>query len=238
MFFTYLYRTFTKHTKYSKAREFLQTLLTIIAIVDNIVAMILTNAPYVSQFIRIFLLIVFIRSLSEALKRIGLVIVDSKEILLVVISFILLFSWVGYRLFRGTPQGEAYHSSLAESVWSMLVLMTTANFPDVMMLAYNENRGYAIFFIVYLLIVLFFIFNLLLAVYYSNYTSRVENKLNKFMSEREKFLRKKFEAHDSDRNGYLDKTEFKAMIADIFDLNKQAIKNTNLKKISSDFSLK
>ncbi|CAI2386869.1 unnamed protein product [Moneuplotes crassus] len=236
LFFTFFRRTFRKLTKLAKSRELIQTILTFASVIDIMVALIRSNSPYISHFIRILLIVIFIRGLREALKRIALVIADSKEILLMIISYIILFGWVGFRLFRGTQQGEAYFSSLSESIWSMMVLLTTANFPDVMMLAYNINRAYAIFFIIYLVFVLFFLLNLVLAVYYNNYRTRVDNTISKFMSIREQFLQLKFQSHDLENKGYLTQREFKSMITDLFELNLQAVKKTNLNKIAAQFS--
>lgn len=236
LFFTFFRRTFRKLTRLAKYREYLQTALTLIAVLDNMLSIVTGDSPYVSQFIRIVHLIVFIRSLREALKRIALVIWDSKEILLVVIAFIFLFGWVGFRLFRGTQQGEAYFSSLSEGIWSMMVLLTTANFPDVMMVAYNINPAYAIFFVSYLIIVLFFLLNLVLAVYYNNYRTRVENTINKFMSIREQFLRSKFESHDRGGKGFLSQNEFESMITELFALNLVGVKRSNLHKIAAQFT--
>jgi len=56
----------------------------------------------------------------------------------------------------------------------MLVLMTTSNFPDVMLPAYQISRLNALFFIIYLLLGLFLMMNLLLAIFYSNFKLRFE----------------------------------------------------------------
>ena len=47
----------------------------------------------------------------------------------------------------------------------MLVLLTTANYPDVMMPAYNASRPSVLFFVSFLLVGLFFCMNLVLARY-------------------------------------------------------------------------
>uniref|UniRef100_A0A671MPL0 Two pore calcium channel protein 1-like n=1 Tax=Sinocyclocheilus anshuiensis TaxID=1608454 RepID=A0A671MPL0_9TELE len=62
-----------------------------------------------------------------------------------------------------------YFSTLENSLVSLFVLLTTANFPDVMMPAYSKNRWSCIFFIVYLSIELYFIMNLLLAVVFDTF---------------------------------------------------------------------
>jgi len=51
----------------------------------------------------------------------------------------------------------------------MFVLLTTSNFPDVMLPAYGKNRLDCLFFIFYLVVGLFLLMNLLLAIFYSNY---------------------------------------------------------------------
>ena len=59
-------------------------------------------------------------------------------------------------------------------MWSILIMMTTANFPNVMLPAYGMNQAYVIFFLVYQIIGLYFLRNVLLAVFYSNYLHRVD----------------------------------------------------------------
>jgi hypothetical protein len=61
---------------------------------------------------------------------------DAKEVMILLILNVLFFSWMGTVLFEGTVEGEKYFSTLGNGVWHMLVLMTTANYPDVMMPAY------------------------------------------------------------------------------------------------------
>lgn len=51
----------------------------------------------------------------------------------------------------------------------MLICLTTANFPDVMLPAYNSHRYNCLFFIFYLMIGLYCLQNILLAVVFGNY---------------------------------------------------------------------
>jgi two pore calcium channel protein len=59
----------------------------------------------------------------------------------------------------------------------MLILLTTANFPDVMLPAYYENYFYMAFFVIYLLVGLFFLMNLLLASVFIKFKERFERKI-------------------------------------------------------------
>lgn len=61
----------------------------------------------------------------------------------------------------------------------MLVLLTTANYPDVMLPSYSQNRWCCWFFIVYIVLGVFYLMNLLLAIFYNNYRTRVEKRLEK-----------------------------------------------------------
>ena len=86
--------------------------------------------------------------------------------------FIIYFSWIGMRLFKGSIEGITYYDTFGDATFNMLVLLTTSNYPDVMLPAYRENRVASIFFIVYLIFGLFLFMNLLLAIFYSNYKQR------------------------------------------------------------------
>jgi len=66
-------------------------------------------------------------------------------------------------------------SNVVESCWQLLILLTTANFPDIMMPAYTENRSSALFFIFFLCFGLFFLMNVILAVIFSNF-ERISNE--------------------------------------------------------------
>lgn len=94
---------------------------------------------------------------------------DSSQMVLLIIVYILFFAWVGQRLFKGTPEGIENFSTFGESAFGLLVLMTTANFPDFMLSAYQVSRLNCLFFISYLIFGLFLLMNLLLAIFYSNY---------------------------------------------------------------------
>ena len=56
----------------------------------------------------------------------------------------------------------------------MLVLMTTSNYPDIMLPAYQIYRGNCLYFIIYLVLGLMLLMNLLLAIFYSNFKAHSE----------------------------------------------------------------
>jgi len=167
------------------------------------------------------MIIIFIRSLRESIRRIVLVVSDSKEILLLIIAYNLFFGWIGTILFRGTQEGEQYFPNLTEGCWNLLILLTTANFPDIMLPAYHINKAYCAFFILYLVIGLFFMLNLILATYYSNYKNRVEKSINDFIEQRQAHLRKKFKIYDIRKKGYLYMGQLRLLLKDILGIEEE-----------------
>lgn len=90
------------------------------------------------------------------------------DILLLLLFFMVIFAILGFCLFSTNP-ADHYFNTLENSIVSLFVLLTTANFPDVMMPAYSRSRWSCVFFIVYLSIELYFIMNLLLAVVFDTF---------------------------------------------------------------------
>ncbi|XP_039628223.1 two pore calcium channel protein 1 isoform X1 [Polypterus senegalus] len=90
------------------------------------------------------------------------------DILLLLLFFMVIFSILGFYLFSQNPL-DPYFNGLENSIVSLFVLLTTANFPDVMMPAYSRSPWSCVFFIVYLSIELYFIMNLLLAVVFDTF---------------------------------------------------------------------
>ncbi|KAG9487107.1 hypothetical protein GDO78_007142 [Eleutherodactylus coqui] len=102
------------------------------------------------------------------------------DILLLLLFFMVIFAILGFYLFSPNP-ADPYFSTLENSLVSLFVLLTTANFPDVMMPAYSRNRWSCIFFIVYLSIELYFIMNLLLAVVFDTFNDIEKKKFKSLL---------------------------------------------------------
>ncbi|KAM4807521.1 two pore channel protein 1 [Rhinophrynus dorsalis] len=102
------------------------------------------------------------------------------DILLLLLFFMVIFAILGFYLFSPNTT-DPYFSTLENSLVSLFVLLTTANFPDVMMPAYSRNPWSCIFFIVYLSIELYFIMNLLLAVVFDTFNDIEKKKFKSLL---------------------------------------------------------
>ncbi|XP_036867278.2 two pore channel protein 2 isoform X1 [Manis javanica] len=114
--------------------------------------------------------------MKKTLKCIRWSLPEMASVLLLLLLHLCVFTVLGMLLFTGEKQDDGqdgerltYFRNLPEALTSLLVLLTTANNPDVMMPAYSKNRAYAIFFIVFILIGSLFLMNLLTAIIYNQF---------------------------------------------------------------------
>uniref|UniRef100_A0A8C3T252 Two pore segment channel 1 n=1 Tax=Chelydra serpentina TaxID=8475 RepID=A0A8C3T252_CHESE len=92
------------------------------------------------------------------------------DILLLLLFFMVIFAILGKLPF-----------TLENSLVNLFVLLTTSNFPDVMMPSYSRNPWSCVFFIVYLSIELYFIMNLLLAVVFDTFSDIEKRKFKSLL---------------------------------------------------------
>ncbi|XP_072826591.1 two pore channel protein 2 isoform X4 [Vicugna pacos] len=114
--------------------------------------------------------------MKKTLKCIRRSLPEMASVGLLLAIHLCLFTMFGMLLFTSEKQDAGqdkerltYFRNLPEALTSLLVLLTTANNPDVMIPAYSKNRAYAIFFIAFTLIGSLFLMNLLTAIIYNQF---------------------------------------------------------------------
>ncbi|XP_011298862.1 two pore calcium channel protein 1-like isoform X1 [Fopius arisanus] len=111
----------------------------------------------------------FIRQILQTLPPI-------LDMLGLLLFFITTYMVLGYFMFS---EGNRNFGTLQDSFVSLFVLLTTANFPDVMMPSYSRSKWYAIYFVTYLCTMLYVMMNLMLAVVNETFTSAERDKFKK-----------------------------------------------------------
>lgn len=104
------------------------------------------------------------------------------DIIGLMMFIIIIYSIYGFYLLGpdSSDSGSPYFRTLTSSFINLFVLLTTANFPDIMMPFYAEDARYSLFFISYLVINLYFFMNLTLTVVYNTFTE-IEDRTFKKM---------------------------------------------------------
>lgn len=116
-------------------------------------------------YLRVALVVVHSHPVRNQLRVVQQAVPRFAGVATLLLLFLALSSWLAIILFPSdTAEGRAVMPSFGEASWQLLILLTTANFPDVMMPAYTANRLAALFFGTFLVLGLFFMMNLLLAV--------------------------------------------------------------------------
>ncbi|XP_013398994.1 two pore calcium channel protein 1 isoform X2 [Lingula anatina] len=150
-----------------------------------------------SRPLRPVFLAAFGRHLRKAFENIKRSLPETLNVLAVFIFVVFMFSILAFKMFSASnltyPDGSGYFVDFIDSMWDLYVLVTTANFPDVMMPAYDSNPLYAIFFISYIFICLYIFASIVLAVIYNNYKQNLKNDVKKSVLNKRKRLMKAFD---------------------------------------------
>ncbi|XP_071361061.1 two pore segment channel 3 isoform X2 [Trachinotus anak] len=134
------------------------------------------------------------RQLRRAFRSIRNALPQIFYVFLLFMFSVLIFSLMALKLLgkRGlkTITGAPYFTNYLEIVFDLYVLVTTANSPDVMMPAYNASFGFAIFFIIYILINTYIFMSVFLAVVYNNYKKYLKEEIRQLVrAKRHKMVR-------------------------------------------------
>ena len=127
------------------------------------------------------------------------------NVLMILAVITIFYAWFGVVLFNQTDQGKEAFPTLMEGVWSLWIMVTTANYPDVMMPAYNDNRVMALFFISYMLFSFFYLMNLVLAVACNSYDESIAGRRKYREDLAKELLTKAFELLDPEKKGSISK---------------------------------
>ncbi|CAM9859362.1 unnamed protein product [Chrysoparadoxa australica] len=117
---------------------------------------------------RASLLVLYSAPLKQQINLLLRIVPEFFNLIVVLVVFIGFCGWYGTMVFSGAERRE-WFPSLEPSMWNILVTLTTANFPDVMIPAFSTSRASCTFFVLVLAIGLFLLMNLVLASVYDKY---------------------------------------------------------------------
>lgn len=164
-----------------------------------------------SPFFRLFLLGTYLKSFQKELNSFVRLLPQAATILSVLAILIVFYGWFGVVIFYDSEQGVRDFSNLIEGCWTMWICVTTANYPDVMMPSYNDNRLSGIFFVSYMAISFFLIMNLILAAVVNGYDESIEQRKQTRKEIALESLNEAFRLMDPNETGYVERETIMAL---------------------------
>ena len=228
------------HMNYIKGEIFLFILL--FASFFDVLISIFTYKFAIIHFIcRGLIIILLVRNLRLSWKNNILIFWNTKTIFFLILCNIIVFGIVGYILFgddKAVINNEDYpFKDLATSFYSLFILLSTCNFPDVMLDTFDSSKLCVLYFAVYIILNLYIFFSLLKAlffsVYYDNFQKTTQQLDNDLFTEHNKDILKTEMVYDYlftiNREFQLTKGELNMLLTHL-DINKKDIKFTEKTK--------
>ena len=134
------------------------------------------TVTWVVPILNVALILFFIRAIREIWIQFTKVLIKSVPVFIIILAYFLLFVLIGFILFGQNTDNLAF-STITSSMYTVFILFTVSNYPDVSMAYFENNRYTALYFWAYLLIGIFLLSNLLLAQIFINYKTMIDSRL-------------------------------------------------------------
>ena len=154
----------TKHKTYNKMQVLLFISL-FICFGDLVAGLCMNRFPILNFMLRAFLYIYMIRRIRRNIVRIGKVLWRTKKIFFLLFLNIILFAFIGFFLFRDSK----YFENIIQGILQLYILLSTCNFPDIMLDTFKVSKLAVFYFVIYVSINFFILLSYLKTLYYTKY---------------------------------------------------------------------
>ena len=227
-----LKKTNTGVNKYYNRIQIICFISLFLCLIDLTFSLCSGKFPIVNFILRPFIYIYMIRRLRMNWGSILRVIWKTKKAYFVLFANMITFSAIGYFLFK---KEREYFDTFGESFLQLYILLSTCNFPDIMLNAMELSKFAILFFIIYISINYFMLLSYLKTLYTTKYyevnkrdcldiiKNIIENKYNKHIFYGKKFnhfilkQKKRYSLNDDEYNNLLILFNLENKSNDIFD---------------------
>ena len=157
--------------------QYIIFLLILLCLIDVILSVFFNYFPLINFFCRGILIILLIKSQREMWAIVLKIFYQTRILTFLIFCVMLFFGTVGYFLFGS--KSKDFENPLI-SVYSLFILLSTCNFPDVMLGTFDDGNKFPFFyFLLYLAINYFILFTLLKTLYYSKFFDSLKESARK-----------------------------------------------------------
>ena len=110
----------------------------------------------------------------------------------IIFAYLILFTIIFYIQFANNQDDNSF-ATLNVSAYTVFILFTVSNYPDVQLPFFKDDRISMVFFWIFLLIGIFLLSNLLLAQIFLNYKKLINGKLKRYSDQVEKYFKSLFD---------------------------------------------
>jgi len=170
--------------------------LMFVSLLDTVFSIVLQNQSFIANLLRPFICCAMLPNIKDNLTAVIYDLKESITILVIIFSFIFYFTLFGYFVFARSFGGSIVFPDIGTGYYNMIILLTTSNFPDVMLPSYSNNPNAFFFYFAFLTFGLFFLLNVLLAVVYTNYQRQIVELAEKKTKTRLKHITSYYHCYD------------------------------------------
>jgi len=169
-------------------------------ILDCVVSWGVRHGFRLGGYLRIAIFVLTVPQVRKSVWNVVAIVPKFLSVAVLFVSYVVFGGWLSLAALSGTDESETY-ADMWTSICLMMVLLTTANNPDVWLGAYAQHRAWGIFFLAYVCFGNFYLMSLLLATIYGVYREQAGNTANGCERERAACLREAFALLDTQKSG-------------------------------------
>lgn len=181
-----------------KFRYTMILIMLLISMIDTMLNWIFIYDGVVTCFLRPVIILLLFKNVRQSFTLVALNIKDSAVTLALIFIFMLYFAFWSTFIYYATFEGVAQTSTVWEGYWLFLVLLTTENYPDAILLAYEDAYFSIIFFAMFIVITVLYLQNILLAIVFDNYKKRVLEMSEKKIQKRMTYIKMYYDQFDDE----------------------------------------